>query len=491
MNERKLFEFQSLISQKDIDGIKEFYKNLHNEDLELQDKNEYYHYFLMQFLNLEDYSNSTNKKEEPNSDKNYVCIRTIFYKGETKEFYVDNFYTKKELRLHPYWYNSILFYNNIVQAETYLSIYEYSDSSLDSIKQCNNIIVTVKQEEVLPFYSEKWLKKYKENFDKLKIFPRIVLSNGMEFIFIFDLMRSVNLKIDSVRVFYETIERKLNKEFHSEKKEFLLLPGSICKESKILLTKKAQINQFQNREFIDNQIHYLETGFQKCHYQGVPFYNGDSVNLSFLGNLFETTSKSKNGIIFSENRKRYTNVGLQRLQDFETFLKLRNYNLLKERRAYFEIISNVLFYLDKDFIAVLNYVQKRNNELLYPLKEKMIYSIVEFQYEKYLEYKENSTKGIKYTNEVIVSKLGITFEEQDSMLQLITKDMAKLRKNYRDREYSKKHYIKKEKDKDINEDISVIQIQNMLNLGYSKNEISKLLHISRNTITKFMNNDKI
>ena len=84
-----------------------------------------------------------------------------------------------------------------------------------------------------------------------------------------------------------------------------------------------------------------------------------------------------------------------------------------------------------------------------------------------------------------MNKLRITFEEQDSMFQLITKETAKLRKNFRDRKYSKEYYIKKEKkEKDnFSEELEKQdKIQNMLNLGYSKKEISKLLHISRNKI---------
>lgn len=483
MDERKYLKFLHLISEKDIEGIRNFYQTLYNEDLAFQDNNEYYHQFLMQFLNVNDYSNSTNKKEEPSSDKNYICIRSIFHKGENEEFYVDNFYTKQDLKLHPYWYNAILFYNNLVQTETYLSIYEYSDFSLELVKQCNNLVISIKQEKSLPIYSEKVLDIHKEIFNKFNIFPRNVLSTGKEFIFVFDLMRSVNLKIDSVRLFYESVERKLNKEFQTSKKEFFLLPGSICKGSKIVINSKSQLNEFQNRKWIDCKICLLETGFQKCYYQGIPFYNGDSVNLSSLGNLFEIVKRDKKQTIFSENKKRYTNVGLQRLKDFDTFLDLRNFNLLKERKAYFEIMANVLFYLEKDFITVLNYVQEKNQKLLYPLKDKIIYSIVEFQYRNYLEYKTDSLMGIKYTNETIVKKLGITFEEQDFMMQLITKETAKLRKNYRDREYSRKNYVKKERiQKEEKENVSVVQIKNMLELGYSKSEISKLLHISRNTI---------
>lgn len=485
MNERKLLEFRELISRKDIEGIRKFYLNLNTENLELQDKNEFYHQFLMQFLNLEEHTDCKNKKEEPNSEHNYVCIRTVF----NDEFYIDNFYTKKQLKLHPYWYNAILFYNNMVEAETYIHYCEFSKPSLDEIKLCSNIIVTIQQDEILPFYSEDWVEIYKEVFEKYSIFPRNVLTTGKDIIFIFDLMRSVNLKIDLVKVFYETMERKLNQLFETNKKQWLLLPGSICKNKKLILNKKPQLNEFQNRKFINGEIQYLETGFQRCSYQGIPFYDGEALNLSSLGNLFEIQNKNIGQISFIENKKRYTNVGLQRLQDLDTLLKIRNYNLTIEKRDYFEILANVMFYLEKDFISVLNELEKKNQELLYPLRDKNLYSIVTFQYEKYLEYKQDSSKGIKYTNEAIVKNLNITFEEQDKMLQLMTKETARLRKNYRDREYSKKHYHKKEKieKEEVNDNLT-IQIQNLLHLGYSKTEISKQLHISRNTIKKVIKN---
>ena len=189
--------------------------------------------------------------------------------------------------------------------------------------------------------------------------------------------------------------------------------------------------------------------------------------------------------MFLQNKKKYTNVNLQRIEDLNIFLDLRNFNLLDERKDYFSILSNVYFYLENSLLETWNIVKEINQKLLYPLKEKNLYSIVCFQYEKYLEYKDNVSKGIKYTNEEIVNKLRITFEEQDSMFQLITKETAKLRKNFRDRKYSKKYYIKKEKkEKDnFSEELEKQdKIQNMLNLGYSKKEISKLLHISRNKI---------
>ena len=44
--ERKLQEFRELISLKDEIGIQNFYMNLHNETLELQDRNDYFYKFL-------------------------------------------------------------------------------------------------------------------------------------------------------------------------------------------------------------------------------------------------------------------------------------------------------------------------------------------------------------------------------------------------------------------------------------------------------------
>lgn len=481
MNERKLLEFRDLIARKDVEGIRNFYQHLHTENLELQDRNEFYYQFLMQFLNLEEYTDSRNKKEEPNSEHNYVCIRTKF----SEDFYIDIFFRKKDLKLESYWYNAILFYNNMIGAETYLHLCEFNKPSLDSVKLCNNIVITVEQKETIPFYLEDWVEDYKDIFEKYDIFPRNVLSNGKELIFVFDLMRSINLQVTSVKIFYETIERKLNQLFNTEKKEWIHLPGSICSEKKLLIKKQPQFNEFQNRIYSDNCIQHLETGFQRCSYQGIPFYSGNAMNLSSLGNLFEEQSKNKTKAVFSENKKRYTNVGLQRLQDLKTLLKIRNYDLL-EKRDYFEILANVMFYLELDFIEVLNEVNARNKEFLHPVKEEYLYSIVSFQYEKYLEYKTDSSKGIKYTNETIVKKLHITFEEQDEMLQLIEKNTVKLRKNYRDREYSKKHYKKKEKIVQDEDDNKLIQIQNMLQLGYSKAEISKQLHVSRNTISKLV-----
>lgn len=486
--ERKLQEFRELISLKDEIGIQNFYMNLHNETLELQDRNDYFYKFLMQFLNMKENSICNNKRKEPSTNKNYACIRTLFYKGENKEFYVDNFYTKEYLKFHPYWFNAMLYYNNLVGAETYLHKYEFKEKSLDSKTKCNHLIVIVSKQEDEAFFKESWIDTYKKQFEELNIFPRTVLSDGNKYIFIFELIRSVNLQIDSVRYFYETVEKRITKlfckEFYIEEQSVILLPGSISKNAKII-TQVKQPNIFLDKEFVNGEIIELETGFKKCYYQGLPFYDKEAINLSHLGNIFKICKKNKQKELFLQNKKKYTNVNLQRIEDLNIFLDLRNFNLLDERKDYFSILSNVYFYLENSLLETWNIVKEINQKLLYPLKEKNLYSIVCFQYEKYLEYKDNVSKGIKYTNEEIVNKLRITFEEQDSMFQLITKETAKLRKNFRDRKYSKKYYIKKEKkEKDnFSEELEKQdKIQNMLNLGYSKKEISKLLHISRNKI---------
>lgn len=482
--ERKLQQFLKLISLKDEVGIQKFYMNLYDEILELPDENEYFYKFLMQFINMQENSNCTNKKKEPNTDKNYICIRTLFHRGEIEEFYIDNFYTKKFLKLHPYWLNAMLYYNNLAEAETYIHKYEFKQKSLDCKTKSNHIIVTVPQEQDEAFFKEYWFKKYKEQLEKLNIFPRNVLSTGKEYVFIFELDRSINLKLSSVRYFYETVEKKVCEIFCTKVQDVILLPGSICKNGKII-TQKKQPNVFLKKYFLYGEVHELETGFKRCYYQGMPFYDEEATNLSNLGDFFGIQKEDKQEKNLIENKKRYTNVGLQRLQDLDKVLELRNFNLLEERRDYFSILSNICFYLEKDFLEVFQFTKEKNEQLLYPLKEKEIYSIVHFQYEEFLKYKENISKGMKYTNEEIVKKLRITFEEQDKMLQLITKETARLRKNFRDREYSKKYYVKKEKTEKIEKEFPIYEIQNMLELGYSKTEISKRLNVSRNSIKNF------
>ncbi len=496
---------QALVKERNKEGIQWFYKHICTDTLDISDRDEFFYKFINWFSNMEKYSEIKENKE-PTTGNHFLCFRCIYHRGENDEFYTDIFFRKKEIVESPYRYHQFLMYNNLVGFETFLHTYEFEKPIFkeENMIQCNNIVLSFKWENTEyekhlnpPLYlSWDWYEVLKEKFDSLGLNFRNVLSNGDELIVVLDLYRTLNLKNRQLCFVLEEVKKKLFyelKEFHIyDNQNFFMVPGSINSRNKKNLISNKNNMFFSARKLIDNNLVKDEFSYRKCYMLGDDYFNTGIVSLTSIANIFHMEKKETkdfNTKIHKNNFVKYKKVGEERLKDFDTLLLYRNFKI-KDNFLFMSIIANILFYLNKNEIEVMIYLNEKNNLLVNPLTYSQLVHILEFNKKNFEIYKSNPNLGIKYSNDTIVKKLSITEEEQDKMLQLISKETAELRTQYHKREYARKQYKEKkienqEKKNQLNQEIS-----KLFDSGFSKKEISEKLNQDIRKIKEVVGDNK-
>lgn len=165
----------------------------------------------------------------------------------------------------------------------------------------------------------------------------------------------------------------------------------------------------------------------------------------------------------SLGKSRYTKVNIQRNEDFNTLLELRNYDMEGYRNTLFHLMSVNCFFLGMDENYVRKYLNEINSLLVAPYDS--LDAVIHYAKKNYERYEEDYEGTVKYTNRTIVERLDITEEEQKHMKQLIGQREA----DKRVEESSKKSIVKQmEKKRKDTEKKSVIAKEEMLSLRYRK-----------------------
>ncbi len=162
-------------------------------------------------------------------------------------------------------------------------------------------------------------------------------------------------------------------------------------------------------------------------------------------------------------RSRYTKVNIQRDEDFNTLLEMRNYDIEGYRNILFHLMSVNCFFLGMDEDSVRDYLDEINSMLAAPYDS--LDAVIRYAGKNYERYEEDYEGTVKYTNRTIVERLDITEEEQKHMKQLIGQKEA----DKRIEESSKKSIVKQmEKKRNDTEKKSVMAKEEMLALRYRK-----------------------
>ena len=180
-------------------------------------------------------------------------------------------------------------------------------------------------------------------------------------------------------------------------------------------------------------------------------------------------------------RSRYTKVNVQRDEDFNALLEMRNYDIEGCRNMFFHLMSVNCFYLGMSEQETAAYLKDINNQLIAPYDG--LDAVIRYAKSNHEAYEEDYDNAIKYKNRTIVELLGITEEEQKSMKQLIGQEEA----DRRIEESAQKKLLKKRRDTETkNEQLK----EKILELRYRKlldnEQIAGCCDMDKRTVAKMV-----
>ena len=481
---------KQLVKDRNIEGIQEFYQKVCTDTVDMNDdRDPFFYKFLMQFCNAASCDGVMEERPEPITKHHYLCFKCVYHRGEEDEFSVIIFFKKWDEMFPEYKYLCFLMYNNLVGMETYLHTYEFKEPIFDEkyMVQCNNLVLSFKlegteQENLLYpaiHYNEDWISFIYDKLEEMGLYARNVLINGEDLTVIIDLWRSITLKSSSLKYILGKVEEQLLlrlQDYHVyDNEHFFMVPGSINARKHISVNRKTKL-MFSNKNIEGNALIKREDGFYRCYYVGMDVYPFPAVSLSKLAETVgfpkkekqEDTDKRKR----MENKKRFTRVGRERLEDLDKLVEMRQ-DEIRERFHFFRILGNILFYLGKEPAEVLQYMNDRNKRLYTPISERCLLRIFTFCKEDYEKYLSDTQLGIKYTNQRIVELLQIRKYEQEEMKQLIDEDEAEIRIRNSNIVSKRKAYEPIKQKKKVAENVLKQELLQMRQDGMSNNEIAK------------------
>ncbi len=505
---------KQLVADRNTEGIQKFYQEVCTDTVDMNDdRDPFFHNFLMQFSNMKPCYGAKEGRKELITGNHYLCFKCVYHRGEVDEFSVITFFKKRDLLQMEYKYQCFLMYNNLVGMETYLHTYEFKEPVFEEkqMVQCNNLVLSFKlegteQEELLhpaTQYCEDWIAYIYSRLEELGLSARSVLINGEDLTVVIDLWRTVSLKSSSLKYILGRVEEQLLLRLHDchiyDNRHFIMVPGSINAGKHISIHRKTAL-MFSNKNIGDGMFSKREDGYYRCYYVGADCYPFPAVSLTKLAETVgfpkkETVSPAKNRKVEdkqAENKKRYTRVGMERLEDLDKLIEMRQEEI-SERFHFFRIMGNVLFYLGKEPAEVLLYMDERNKRLYEPISENCLLRIFTFCKEDYEKYLTNPRLGIKYTNKRIVELLQIRPYEQWDMKQLIGEGEAEERVKISHIISTRKAYepVKQEKRyaREMKEEAIKQELLQMRQSGMSNYAITKKKKISLCRVNKLIGKD--
>ena len=281
----------SLKKKKDISAMLQFQKDLFcciygakNRDTRLWDFTK----------NCFQYSNK--------SSNHYICLRTVGNRNKKDEFFFDLFLPLKEFDYIKQ--NDIIMFNNYAGLETYLYIYELSESNLSKPIKASFLAFTVDGENYInPTNSlhqciESINQDLKEQLISLDMkVPIVTYCGENKYQFFVYLERTINLSSSKMIWFLDTFYKKAENYFDYKlrKTDFILMPGS----KNMLTQTEISKSSFVYGGFdYNNTLQLKEPYFERCYFlstsRPIPIYKEASSNLSksSVPNLFPGTTSS-------------------------------------------------------------------------------------------------------------------------------------------------------------------------------------------------------
>lgn len=335
--------------------------------------------------------------EERQNEKTFV-FELLMPKGEV---------TERKLR-------SMVAFANHLGISIYMSVADYVRMKRvsDNLYGVSSIVLDLDTYHSVHEYDtdEEMLQEMRPVIDRIGKEPNMYINSGHGRYLVFS-FNNINLSIPEMRKLYQETVKKLIfqfKEFGADAKcsditRVFRIPGNINPKT----GKNAYIvEHFESRTTLSE----LASAVGICRGKTVSDKKDKSRQRKF--EMYYKTI----------GRSRYAKVNRQRDEDFNTLLKLRNYDMKGYRNILFHLMSVNCFYAGMDRESVTTYLHEINNSLVSPYDE--LDAVIRYAEKNFETYGEDYESAVKYRNRTIVALLEVTKEEQKHMKQLIDQDEA-------------------------------------------------------------------
>ena len=327
----------------------------------------------------------------------------------------------------------------ILDLDTYHSVYEY-DSDSEIFQAMRPVI------------------------DRIGIEPHMYVNSGHGRYLVFS-FNNINLSVPSMRKLYQETVKKLIyqfKEFGADSKcsditRVFRIPGNINPKTG---ERAYIIEHFENRVTLSE----LAAAVGIC--------KGETVS-----DKKKKSRQRKFEMYYpSLDKSRYTKVNVQRDEDFNTLLELRDYSIEGYRNILFHLMSVNCFYLGMDEDSVRDYLNEINRSLAAPYDS--LDAVIRYAKHNHERYEEDYEGAVKYTNRRIVELLDITGEEQEHMKQLIGQKEADKRAEESNKKSIVRQMEKKRKDTmakrcDLQEEMLALRYRKLLDNGQIASQVGR------------------
>lgn len=428
---------------------------------------------------------------------------------EKSTFVFEVFIKQNELTKHRI--HQMIIFSNHLKLDMYMSIATFikPERKEQFTYNTNSIIIdldvynTKYEQYALETNSNDTIyQEMKPIFDEIECEPSIYIHSGRGRYLVFLLEDNVNLSKDGMKFLYKETVKQLVKKF----KKFGA--DSKCTDLSRVFHMVSNINTKTKQSFNSskyNKFYYTDKNqnlnYYETMYNKVSILSSDAlllenrIKLTTLANNLgihkNNKKKSNNNIIYYKSKNnyniKYSKVNEQRDIDFKKLLELRHYDIKGYRNIFFHLLCNNSFYLGFSDIQIIHYLTFLNTKLIEPFNQNELINIINYAKRNFNSYKQNSKIAIKYSNKKIVELLDITELEQKSMLQLIDKDIATLRKKENTIRQNKiKSHINKAKNEKKKKDLVLKLNELRYHKLMSNKEIAKSQNISLNTVNKYL-----
>ena len=323
---------------------------------------------------------------------------------------------------------SMIVFSNFLHMNMYTSMSDYKSVKRNTSNlygsRMINIDLDVYNTKYEDYEDDEFYNAMMPCFKQIGIEPSIYMSSGHGKYISFILENNINFKAKGMKDLYQNVCKKIIE---------LLAPfgaDAKCSDPTHVFRVPGSINLKTNEEafiisFDENKTISIGELATNLGIENTKVENKTS-KAKTSSNKKKSTPKRKFTMPKSVAKSKYTRVNIQRDEDLQRLLELRNYDIVGFRNIFFHILAVNCFYIGLPEYEVLAYLHSLNNELINPYNA--IESVVNYAKKNYDTYLIDENKAIKYTNLDIVKMLSITKEEQKEMQQLIDREEFKQRR---------------------------------------------------------------
>lgn len=216
--------------------------------------------------------------------------------------------------------------------------------------------------------------------------------------------------------------------------------------------------------------------------------NNTSYNIFDLKKNFIKKVKykdKKNKVLYLPTKNLYT-LNAARLEDFKTIVELRQGDVLGYRNTLIMLYSyHYRLINDITVNELIKEVKKFNKTFKEPQTVKEITYVCRSINRTVKYYKQDNTKGYKFSNKYIIEALDLTKKEQEKLLTIISTEVKYDRNNSR-RNLSRRNENGLTKREQQKKDIIEL-IKSLKELGLNQKEVSKEIAKSLRTVKSYWN----